>query len=275
MAEPDVNPEKCDELRGVTDDDEILFGRIWQIAALGLTAVTAIVSGIMIGKQVEIAQQYLAISQGWRAWYNAGFKPLEDEEVEEAYTYSDTVPNYDAAIGRGRGLARFLLRDQARLLKCTTQYQTGLRQALLRDAMIIEAEALNSLSELTWRVERDRVLKLASTYFSRKLNILNRGREMASQYVGYGALAAGIFGDLGAKAGEGTIFFLGYALSKKKTDYGEGHYPGVNRSSRPLNEQKAMLKALMDPRYSRQVKAVIRNQLWGGDIAVDPDYMEE
>jgi hypothetical protein len=257
MAKVEEGYEICEPVKGANDGDALQFGLIWQIAAVGLSAVAAVVSGIMLGKQMEIARQYLAISQGWHDWYNQGFRPLEDQECDEVMAYGPETPFYDSAVGRARALGRLLLRGEAgKALRCTSAYQTGLRQALLRDAMIANAETLATLSDLGWRMERDRTVAMDALNYSRKLAVLNRGREMAAGILSGGTLAAGIFSDLGKGGAANFTEFLGYALTKKKTDYGEGIRLGTWRRSRlyetmgPVLEgyaREERLRGTMDP----------------------------
>jgi hypothetical protein len=114
-------------------------------------------------------------------------------------------------------------------MRCTSAYQTGLRQALLRDAATVQAETLGTLSDIGWRMERDRAKAKDALNHSRKLAVLNRGREMAAGILSGGTLAAGIFSDLARTGAEGFAEFLGYALTKKKTDYGQDLRLGVMR----------------------------------------------
>jgi hypothetical protein len=209
--------EDCEPLKGETDADMLQFGIIWQVAAAGLAAASAVVAGIMITKQFEIAKQYLSISQGWREWYNRGFKPLEDKEMEEVMARKPVTPYYDMAVGRARTLGRFLLQGRAaKALRCVSQYQTGLKMAYLRDEMIVTAETLTSMSDLGYRREQDRVESEAADDITRALGTLNRGRDMASTTVEFGAMAGGIYSDMATGAGEGFLKFLGYALMKRE-----------------------------------------------------------
>jgi hypothetical protein len=235
------NPDdeyKCEPISGPGDNDKLQFGIIWQAAALGLTAISAIASGIMLGKQIEIAKQYLAISQGWHDWYFGGYVPLEDREVAEITVRGPTKPFYDAAVGRAKALGELAVRTMAEdTIRCTSQYSTGLRQARLRDAMITGAEALSTMADVGYRTERDRVIGEDAENYARKLQVLNRGREMAADIIKGGNLAAGIFGDLAQAGGANFMAFLGYALKKKETDYGQEIGLGVWRKKRDVGYQ--------------------------------------
>jgi hypothetical protein len=221
MARLDQPYEQCEPLKGAGDEDALKFGMIYQVAAAALAAASAVVSGVMAAKQLEIAKQYLAISRGWRDWHVRGYVPLEDAEAAEAMAFLPEKPFYDTAVARARALGKIAVRDAVRRrIRCATAYQTGLRAAALRDAMVAEGEILASMSDAGWRHERDRVRTLDAAGYNRRLQVLNRGREIAASNVNVGLLAGGMFHELSRNGGEGFLEFLGYALEKRKIDPG-------------------------------------------------------
>lgn len=215
--------EPCLPLNGETDVGKKAIGVIWDIAAAAFAAYNAYVAIQMAKKQEEIARRYLKISQEHRDWYNQAYVPLEDQELAEVWALEDHPAHYDAAIGRAKALGRFLFRDRLqKRVRCTSQYDTGLRGALLKDEVIAQAVALAAMAGLGFRNEQAHVDAMNDRTWKRKEQTVNRGRDQMADNVQYGKLAAGIYGDLAAQASagaSGALYFLGYSSVREETRY--------------------------------------------------------
>lgn len=192
-------------------------------AAVAVATLNTAAAIQMADLQYEIAKSYLDISQGWRDHYNTYYKPVEDQELAEAWALSTTTPMYDIAVGRARSFVRISLRGRAdQAIRCTSEYCTGLRGALLKDATNAEATALAAASNLGYRNERAYVVARDNVRWERRMQTIQRGRNLVANNVQYSSLAAGIFGDLGRQAGlgaGGAIRYLAYSNNREETLY--------------------------------------------------------
>lgn len=219
----------CTPFMGESDAGRLAIGGFWRAASAVLAAANTVASAFMSEKQMEIARQYYKISRNWRDWYNQKYVPLENQELAEAWALEKTVPHYDAAIGRAKASGRFIFKDRLeKKIRCTSQYDTGLRGAYLKDEVNSQATALAAMAGLGQRNEQARVDALDDRRWKRREQVLNRGRDMMSQNVAFGALASGIYGDLAKQAGAGAagaMYFLGYSGERQVTEYpgGLGH----------------------------------------------------
>ena len=79
-----------------------------------------------------------------------------------------------------------------------------------------------ALSNLGYRNERAYVEARNDVRWERRMETLNRGRDMIAQNIQFSKLAFGIFGDLGKQAGlgaAGAVRYLGYSWNKNETQY--------------------------------------------------------
>jgi hypothetical protein len=221
------NDEECVPIHGQTDADKLAYSLIWRIAAAAAAAAQAAMAAYISAKQYEIAKMLLSIAQYWRDWYNTAFVPLENKELDELYALKDIVPHYDVAIGRGKATVRFVMKSALnRTMKCAAQYDTGIRNRILKEMLVTEASAVAHGAAAGYRFERDRVDKLISSRWQKYLGAVNRGREIAAASVDYGNLAAHIYGSLGNMAAEASGGFMelaGYMGSRRRTRYNKDY----------------------------------------------------
>jgi len=232
--------DPCLPLNGETDAGKIAIGAVWDIAAAAFAAYNAYVAIQMAKKQDAIARRYLNIAQAHRDWYNNGFKPLEDQELSEAWALPEITPNWDVAIGRAKVTGRFLFQSRLeRRIRGTRPCDTGVRVGVLKDEINIQSVTLAAMAGLGLRNERARVDAMNDRRWKRREQVLNRGRDMMADNVIYGTLAAGIYGDLGKQAGrgaEGAMYFLGYSSERRQTQY-PGDMIFGQRQTRQLSPQ--------------------------------------
>ena len=198
-------------------------GMLWNLAAIAVAGLNTAAAIEMADLQYDIAKQYLDIAKWWRNYYNNTFRPCEDVELTEAWTLPQEQPLYDTAIGRHKTFARIQFKGIAdKSIRCTSAYCTGLRGALLKDAIGSEAAALSALANLGYRNERTYVETLNDLRWRRKESVVHRGRNMIANNIQFSDFAAGIFGDLGRQAAAsagGAIRFLGYNMNRQDTQY--------------------------------------------------------
>lgn len=208
---------------GVTDNGKSLIGSIMDAAAVAVAVLNTKTAIEMAELQYGIAKQYLDIAKWYRNYYNNTYKPLEDQELEEAWALEPFDAMYDITIGRTRNHARLQFAGVAeKSIQCTSAYCTGLRQALIKDTLNAEAASLAALSNMGYRNERAYKAARDSRRWERRLQVLNRGRGLIANNIQFSSLAAGIYGDIGQQAGAaagGAIRYLGYSWNRNETQF--------------------------------------------------------
>lgn len=194
-----------------------------EAAAIAVALLNTGAATYLATQQYEIAKDYLDIAKWWRNYYNSTYRPWEDKELEEAWALKEIDPIYDTIVGRTRTYGRLQFKGLAeKSIQCTSEYCTGLREALLKDVINSEATAMAALSNLGYRNERAYVEARNDVRWERRMETLNRGRDMIAQNIQFSKLAFGIFGDLGKQAGlgaAGAVRYLGYSWNKNETQY--------------------------------------------------------
>jgi hypothetical protein len=206
---------------GPSDAGRVAISVVWQAAAAVLAAVNVSSSMEMAQKQFDLAQRYYRIARAWRDWYNQGFVPLENKELDEIWDEGPYEPHYEAAAGRASVTAKLVFKDKLeQVLRCTSSYATGLRQALIKDMVSLTGSATAFAEGLGIRNERARTEIMDGLRWKHREAAVSRGRGMAASNVTYAQLAAGIYGDLANQAGKaaaGYVRFIGYAEERLKT----------------------------------------------------------
>jgi hypothetical protein len=223
---------------GPTDSGRVAIGVAWQAAAAALTLLNTVTAIEMADKQFDLANRYYQIARSWKDWYDQGFVPLENAELEEVMNEPLPEPRYDVAAGRAAAEAKKILDDNVRTaLRCTNQYATGLRQKIARDGAAIYEGTVAAALSLGYRNERTRVELMKDRRWKRKEAAAMRGRDMAAQNVVFGRLAGSIYGDLGRQAGimaGDWMFILGYGRERLETLYADHPANGrFERSAKP------------------------------------------
>lgn len=208
---------------GQTDTSKSLIAYVMEAAAIAVAAINTAAAIRMADLQYDLAKQYLDIAKWWNKYYKNTYAPWEDKELQEAKALPEVQPIYDTAVGRARTHVRLQFRGIAdQSVQCTSEYCTGLRQALLRDVLVSEAASLASASNLGYNNERAYVDALNETYWRKKYEAVKRGRDMAANNVSFSDMSFGIFGDLGKQAGigaSGALRYLGYTWNREETKY--------------------------------------------------------
>lgn len=222
--------------KGVDDDDKNVLSNLWSLVP---AVVAAYNTGQAIDyalKQYDIAKTYLKISQWWRGYYNAYFKPLEDQELSDTMALTETTPYYDTMRGRAQTIGRIQFKNAAnQAVQCTSEYCTGLRQQLLFETSEKEARAVATLTGAGYRNERSYYEARSDVRWKRMIATATRGRDMQANAVNSAQLAYGIYGDLGQQAAEGAVgaaAAFSYFENRNNT-----LYPGFMRGT--LNRQQS------------------------------------
>jgi hypothetical protein len=258
MAEDSGNKsDACYVEPGPTDSGRMAIALAWQIAAAALAAVNVVTSSQLAAKQFALAQRYFRIAREWRDWYNRGFVPLEDMELDEIWAEGLHDPYYDAAAGRAAATAKLAFADKVEAaLRCTDQYATGLRQALLKDGSRLLAESAAAAEGMGLRNERAHVEAMNDMRWKHREAAVMRGRNMAASNVAYAQLASGIYGDLANQAGQaagGYMRFIGYAQERLKTMYPAIHYYRNGAGTRQVRD--SVTGENWNPRWWQRVSA--------------------
>ncbi len=213
--------ESCNS--GQTDEGKGAVALLLQLAAIAVAGINTAAAIEMAMKQYDIANRYLNISKWWRNFYNTAYKPVEDQELEEARNLKLPKAIYDTARGRAKTYARIEAKgDAENAMMCTSEYCTGLRAALLKDEIEKEMAMAVALDQLGYRNERAYLEARDDVIWRRKYNTVKRGRDLLAETINFGQLSFGIFGDLGRAAGQaagGAMRFLGYARERRETQY--------------------------------------------------------
>jgi hypothetical protein len=209
--------EGCRPFHGQGDAGRIAVGGVWQAAAAVLAAANIAVSAVISEKQFDLARLYFRISRNWRDWYNKGFVPLENKELDEVLAYRKAEPHYDAAVGRAMVQAKGMMKGAAdRETRCFSQYETGMRGYRLRKVLEAAGRAAGAAAGLGYRNERGRIEIYNVHRWQRKESAVNRGRDMMAQNVVYGRLASGIFGSLSNQAGAAAGGFISVLADRER-----------------------------------------------------------
>jgi hypothetical protein len=233
-SKPGVDHDQCESLAGETDAGKTAVSLVWRAAAAAAAAAQSAAAAYISYKQFEIAKMMLDIARWWREWYEAAYAPLEDKEVEELYALKEYEPNFDLAMGRGKATVRAVLKGVLdRTMRCTSQYDTGLRKRILLETLKTEAEAVALGAAAGYRFERDRTDKLNMSRWGRFLGTVARGRDISAKAVSYGAFAARTYsslGDVAAQGVNGLLRLVGYADARRPVRYndGRGAYGGLS-----------------------------------------------
>lgn len=208
---------------GQSNANKSIVGSIMEAMAIAVAGINTAAAIYIADKQYDIAKDYLDIAKWWRNYYNSTYKPWENKELEEAWALEEEKPMYDITVGRTRTFGRIQSKGMAEAaIRCTSEYCTGLRGALLKDALNAEATSLAALSNLGYRNERAYIEARNDVRWERRANVLNRGRDMIANNIQFSQLSFGIFGDLLTQAGKGAagaIGYLGYSWNRNETQY--------------------------------------------------------
>jgi hypothetical protein len=151
------------------------------------------------------------------------YVPCEDAELEEACSAALYELHTDVQVGRYKNAVRHALAGQPeKTLECISRYCTGKKAALIKDAIMSEAQALSAAANLGRRYEEQYADAMDDLRWARRAQALARGRDMMAQAVNFAGFAYGLFGRLGqqaAKGAAGAIGYLGYSSARNETAY--------------------------------------------------------
>ena len=228
---------------GISDSGKGVLASLWNMVPAVVAAYNTGQAIDFAMKQHEIAKDYLKISQWYRDYYNAYFKPVEDQELSEAMALQEPEPYYDTMRGRAQTAGRIKFKNAVnKTVQCTSEYCTGLRQQFLYDTLEQEAKVMSTFTGLGYRNERSYCESRSDVRWKRMINTAARGRDMQAQAINSAALAYGIYGSLGqqaAKSAEGAAQAAGYFWNRNDT-----FYPTLLRGERggPSDPNSELLK---------------------------------
>lgn len=213
----------CITRRGETDEGKTIAATIMQLAAIAVAGINTAAAIYLAGLQWDIAKRYYDISAWWRNYYKSTYAPWEDQELAEVSAIEKEPALYDISIGQHRTSVRGQFQSLAEtVIKKTSPYCTGLRKAMIHDAVIAESSALAAASNLGYRDERARKDALDDLRWKKIEAVLNRGRNFLAGNVSYTQFAAGIYGNLTTQATQsasGALYYLGYSSQRNETQY--------------------------------------------------------
>lgn len=220
---------------GITDDGVVTAANLARLAAVAVAVINTAAAIEMAEKQEKLAKNYLKIAQEQNQYYYDVYVPCEDAELEEACSAALYEQHTDVQVGRYKNSVRHdLARQPQKALECLSRYCTGKKAALIKDAVMAEAQALSAAGNLGRRYEEQYEDAKDDLRWARRAQALARGRDMMAQAVNFAGFAYGLFGRLGdqaAKGAAGAIGYLGYASARNETIY-----PNRTPLSRPTQQ---------------------------------------
>lgn len=220
---------------GITDDGVVTAANLARLAAVAVAVINTAAAIEMAEKQEKLAKNYLKIAQEQNQYYYDVYVPCEDAELEEACSAALYEQHTDVQVGRYKNSVRHdLARQPQKALECLSRYCTGKKAALIKDAVMAEAQALSAAGNLGRRYEEQYADAKDDLRWARRAQALARGRDMMAQAVNFAGFAYGLFGRLGdqaAKGAAGAIGYLGYASARNETIY-----PNRTPLSRPTQQ---------------------------------------
>lgn len=208
---------------GISNMEKVSMGSIWATLS---TAVAAYNTGQAIyfaDKQYEIAKDNLNMSKWWRNFDKYYYEPVENQEITESYALQEEPPLYDTSEGRSQVAARIKYKGYANSqMQCTSEYCTGLRQKLMRNALADEARAVVDTATIGYRNERAFVETRSDIRWQRLIATVARGRGIAATAPSFQKLSIGIYGNMfndAVQAGAGAWAAAGYWNNRNETEY--------------------------------------------------------
>lgn len=210
-------------VEGITNTGIVTAASIARLAAVAVAVTNTAAAIEMAEKQEKLARNYLKIAQEQNQYYYDVYVPCEDAELEEACSAALYEQHIDVQVGRYKNSVRHdLARQPQKALECLSRYCTGKKAALIKDAVMAEAQALSAAGNLGRRYEEQYADAKDDLRWARRAQALARGRDMMAQAVNFAGFAYGLFGRLGdqaAKGAAGAIGYLGYASARNETIY--------------------------------------------------------
>lgn len=209
--------------KGVSDTGINWAANIARLAAVAVATTNTLAAIEMASLQEEIASGYLGIAKEQNDLYFNLYAPCELAEITEACNAEICTPAYDLHIGRMLAAARLQSIGQPQKeLRCISRYCTGKQAAIIKDSLVAQAGALSTVANLGHRYATEYCDVQDDLRWARRVNALNRGRDMVSQAISFSGLAMGLFGRLGeqaAKGAAGAIGYLAYSGARRPTVY--------------------------------------------------------
>lgn len=221
---------------GITDNGVITAANLARLAAVAVATINTAAAIKMAEKQEDLAKDYLKIAQEQNQYYYDVYVPCEDTELEEACSAALYEKHTDAQVGRFKNSVRHATaRQPQKAIECLSRYCTGKKAALIKDAVMAEAQALAAAGNMGRRYEEEYADVKDDLRWARRAAALARGRDMMAQAVSLAGFAYGLFGRLGdqaAKGAAGAIGYLGYASERNQTVYPTRD--PIGRPARPI-----------------------------------------
>ncbi len=203
---------------GPTDEGRGIVSSLLSAAAIAAAAASTAQAVKIALEEYEIAKKYWQIAEDWLDVYRDMYAPVEDIEVKEAQELEPNDAFYTTARGRARVIAWLNFRGLVdKTVRCTSRYCVGLREDMLTDLSIAQADAVALADGLGYRNERAYIESRDDRRFEKKFNTAKRGRDMVASNVSLARSSADIYGSLYDQAWQGLVGagqYLGYARNR-------------------------------------------------------------
>ena len=202
---------------------QIILNTVMAVVNFAVAAWSAVEYMRIFRMQHQIADAYASMQEeDWRR-YNEKYRPLENLMINECLNEAEPEVDYDkvealhdefhtAASGEADAVLNKLFSQYRLCPDDSVSASYNLRRRESRDDLVNygfrDAEFFREL-EADWR-------------FSRRANLLNLGRDFASNSAKFAQASAGMLSNLGSAAAEalnGSLYFLGHWANRNPTQY--------------------------------------------------------
>jgi hypothetical protein len=198
----------------------------------------------------QLAEGYADLAQ--EAWdrFDARYKPLEARMAAECMAEEPVRADYPAARSRDEGLSDFGFgQGRLELERSAALDKPCLGASRLRELELAGMAGKCDLVNLGFRDEESMARTMDDMRFNRRSNLLNAGRELASQSASYGRMAGQILsGAAGAlrNTTAGAMSLVGYLRNRADTSYpawlSQNHAPGLILGGAPATAPSSTME---------------------------------
>lgn len=217
----------------------------WKVAAATAVSVINTVAAYKIAKiKSDIAKNAWKVARdNWDYFLNT-FRPCETKEVTEACTAQTTPkPDYDTAKAvYTQFTTEAFDKITPEFSRLNSLYCVCPDLAVWKDISLTKGRILGDTTNFAWRRAEARSESLSDMNWNRKINVLNRGRNLYGQAASYSKAATNLYDKLGdsyGKVAESAASFIGYALNREPSMYPQRRalqYPGYESIMQPQGE---------------------------------------
>lgn len=226
-----VGSVNCDKVNGC---DWVNSNKVIAYASLGMAALTTLTAINMQKKELDIANQYYAMSRELHDYFFITYLPREKEMIDEAFAEPQYVAKYDMEGGRAVAVVNRQYKTvYDDLNRCATRYCTGIKRAMIADMVLQQSMARADAQNYAFRSEESRKDAKDDHRFARRKEMVALGRNMLQTSSSYAQIASTAYGTMAGQAGEAAKATVGEAMRRLAPEqtYNEKSLGGSKRSA--------------------------------------------